>query len=57
MSPVPLKKLSIAGTSILKILGWAVEVIVEPITNKEEVDAGAGSLIEVMTICGTRCFV
>ena len=38
----------------MKIRGVPVEVMVEPITDREGVDAEAGRETEVMIICGTR---
>ena len=48
MSPVPLKKQSIAGILTLKIRGVAVEVKVEPSTDKDGSAPGVGSEIEVI---------
>ena len=52
MSPVPLKKQSIAGTSILKIRGEKEEVAVEPMMDIL-VDV-EGRWTEVMTMWGMR---
>ena len=52
MSPVPLKKQSIAGTSILKIRGENEEVAVEPMI--DIVVEVQGSLTEVTIMWGTR---
>lgn len=50
MSPVPLKKQSMAGTSILKKRGVCMEVDVEPIMERRG-EVGVKET-EVMIMCG-----
>lgn len=60
ISPVPLKKQSIAGILMLKILGSAVDVIVEPTTERWGSAPGEGSEMDVTIIWGilyTSCNV
>ena len=57
ISPVPLKKQSISGTSILNILGVPSARREEPITESVdfEVDSSWGKRTEVTIICGIWC--
>jgi hypothetical protein len=48
MSPVPLKKQSMAGTLTPNIRGIAVEVMVDPTTERNGSAPGLGNEIEVI---------
>ena len=54
MSPVPLKKQSIAGTSILKRRGEPSARAVEPTTEVVVPDVELKGETEVMMMCGMR---